>query len=114
MTYSDFWDGDCEMAKHYREKYEIERERRNTELWMQAMYFYEALLDASPMFRDLSKRTKPFPYRDSPVPITKRAIKRKEELTKRQMLENGREAMRAMMIEFNKRFEKKGGKVDGD
>ena len=114
MSYSDFWDGDCEMAKFYREKYEIEQERKNTELWMEGAYIYEALLDASPMFRDFTKRAKPLPYRDSPVAITKRAIKRKEELNKQRMLEQGREAMRAMMIEFNKKFEKKGGKVDGD
>ena len=114
MCYSDYWDGDCDMAKAYREAHEIAQERKNRELWLQGAYIYEALLDAAPMFRDLTKRTKPFPYRDSPVPITKRATKQRDELSKRKLLEQGHEAMRAMMIEFNKKFEKKGGKVDGN
>ena len=114
MSYSDFWDGDCEMTKFYRDKHDLERERRNSELWLQGLYIYEALLDASPMFRDLTKTHKPHSYRETPVPITKNEIKRKDELTKRKLLENGREAMRAIMIEFNKKFEKKGGTEDGD
>ena len=86
MSYSDFWDGDCDMAKFYREKFEIERERKNTELWIEGMYIYEALLDASPVFRDFTKHAKPLPYRERPVALTKREKKRDKKQDEQQML----------------------------
>lgn len=114
MTYHDFWDGDCAMVKYYREAEEIKRERRNSELWLQAAYIYEALLDASPVFNPLSKKNKPFPFRSEPIPITHSGSKQHEERQKKKRLENGKEAMRAMMAAINTRFKekKKGGEAD--
>ena len=116
MSYHDYWDGDAQMAKYYREMYELRKEQRNSELWLQAAYIYEALLDASPVFNPLSKKHKPFPYRSEPIPITSRGNKESEERKKQKQLENGREAMRVMMATINKQFaeknKKKGGKVD--
>lgn len=114
MSYSDYWDGDCEMAKYYRDKYEYDREQANYDLWLQGAYIYDALLGASPMFRDWSKRTKPYPYRDTPAPITQREIKHKTELDQKKLLENSKNAMRAMMIHWNQKFAEKGGKPNGD
>lgn len=115
MTYHDFWDGDCCMTKAYVEADEIRRERRNSEMWLQAAYFYEALLDASPVFNPMSKNHKPLPFRSEPIPITNRAVEQAEERKKQKQLEDGKIAMRAMMASINKRFEenkKKGGEVD--
>lgn len=114
MSYHDYWDGDNCMTKYYREAEEIKKERRNSELWLQAAYIYEALLDASPVFNPLSKKNKPFPFRSEPIPITNTGSKKSEERKKKQMLENGKEAMRAMMAAFNERFKKtkKGGEAD--
>nr|DAP09240.1 MAG TPA: hypothetical protein [Caudoviricetes sp.] len=114
MPYHDYWDGDNCMTKYYREAEEIKKERRNSELWLQAAYIYEALLDASPVFNPLSKKNKPFPFRSEPIPITSSGNKKSEERKKKQMLENGKEAMRAMMTAFNERFKKskKGGEAD--
>lgn len=114
MSYHDYWDGDNCMTKYYREAEEIKKERRNSELWLQAAYIYEALLDASPVFNPLSKKNKPFPFRSEPIPITSSGSKKSEERKKKQMLENGKEAMRAMMAAFNERFKKskKGGEAD--
>ena len=114
MSYHDYWDGDNCMTKYYREAEEIKKERRNSELWLQAAYIYEALLDASPVFNPLSKKNKPFPFRSEPIPITNSGSKKSEERKKKQMLENGKEAMRAMMAAFNERFKntKKGGEAD--
>lgn len=114
MSYHDYWDGDNCMTKYYREAEEIKKERRNSELWLQAAYIYEALLDASPVFNPLSKKNKPFPFRSEPIPITSSGNKKSEERKKKQMLENGKEAMRAMMAAFNERFKKskKGGEAD--
>ena len=118
MTYEEYWDGDNCMTKYYREKFQLEQERMNRDLWLQGAYIYEALLDASPVFNPLSVKKKPLPYRENPVPLTERESKRLEELNKQKMMENGREAMRMMMVEFNRQFEEKlekGGEPnDGD
>ena len=107
MSYSDFWDGDACMAKHYRQLSEIQKETRNTELWLQAAYIYEALICASPIFNPLSKKGKPFPFRSEPIPITAAGSKVSSERRKKKMLENGKEAMRAMMAAINSQFKKK-------
>lgn len=115
MSYHDYWDGAADMVKYYRKADELRREQKNTELWLQAVYIYEALIDASPVFNPLSKKGKPFPFRSEPVPITATGSREHDERKKKQMLENGKEAMKRMVDAFNKRFEqklKKGGEVD--
>ena len=116
MSYHDYWDGDCSMAKYYREADDIRKERHNSEMWLQAAYIYEALLDASPVFNPLSKKGKPYPFRSEPIPITATGSKQAEERKKKQQLEDGKAAMRVMMAAINKRFEetKKGGEVNDE
>ena len=114
MSYHDYWDGDSSMVKYYRESNEMQREQRNTELWLQAAYIYEALLDVSPVFNALSKKKTPLPYRSEPIPITRSGSKQSEEQKKQKQLENGKEAMRAMMAAINAQFKKnqEGGEVN--
>lgn len=113
MSYHDYWDGDAEMAKYYREMDEVRRERENTSLWLQGLYFYEALIDASPVINAFSKKKKPYPYRDTPIPLTAQANKRKKEQENMKKLENGKTAMRAMMAGINRKFQGKEGKGHG-
>lgn len=56
MGYHDYWDGDCEMARYYRDMDEKVKERQNEALWLQGLYFYEALVDASPVLNAMSKK----------------------------------------------------------
>lgn len=112
MTYNQYWDGDCEMAKYFREADDLKRERENTSLWLQGLYFYEALIDASPVINPMSKKHKPHPYRESPIPLTEAADRRKKEEENKKKLSNGKEAMRAMMAGINQKF-KKGGMSNG-
>ena len=49
MTEEQYWDRDCCLVKFYREAEEIRRERVNQELWLQGMYFYDALARVSPI-----------------------------------------------------------------
>lgn len=118
MTYEEYWDGDNCMTKYYRQMDNLNRERKNYDLWLQGAYIYEALLDASPVFNPLCAKKKPYPYRETPIPLTENENRKVEELNNQKKLENGREAMRAMMIEFNKHFEDKikegGEQTDGD
>ena len=114
MSYPDYWDGDCCMVRYYRQMNDIRIERSNSEMWLQAAYIYEALLDASPVFNPLSRKNKPFPFRSEPFPLNT-GNKQSEERKKKQRLEDGKEAMRRMMDAINKRFIKnkeKGGEVD--
>lgn len=114
MSYHDYWDGAADMVKYYREAEEINKEKRNSDLWLQAAYIYEAILDASPVLNPLMKKHKPFPFRSEPIPITHKGNKEAEERQKRKRLENGKEAMKAMMAAINERFKKKkeGGEVN--
>ena len=81
MSYDEFWNGDVSMVKAYRRAYELQEKRRNQELWLQGMYFYEALCDASPLFRFTMKKgmVKPEPYLKEPYPITAAEVQEREE-----------------------------------
>lgn len=81
MSYDEFWNDDVSKVKAYRKAYELKEKRRNQELWLQGMYFYEALCDASPLFRFSMKKgtIKPEPYVKEPYPITEAEEKEREE-----------------------------------
>lgn len=81
MSYDEFWNRDVNMVKAYRKAYELREKRRNQEFWMQGMYFYEALCDASPLFRFSMKKgiIRPEPYLKEPYPITAAEVREREE-----------------------------------
>lgn len=81
MSYDDFYNGDVNMVGAYRKAQELREKRNNAELWLQGMYFYEALCDASPLFRlSLTKGiVKPEPYVKEPYPITQAEVREREE-----------------------------------
>ena len=81
MTYDEFWNQDVSLVTVYRAAQELRERRRNQELWLQGMYIYEALCDASPLFRFSMKKgtVKPEPYAKQPYPITASELREKEE-----------------------------------
>lgn len=81
MSYDEFWNGDVSMVIAYRKANELRDKRRNFELWLQGMYVYEALCDASPLFRFSMKKgiVKPEPYTKEPYPITPAEVRELEE-----------------------------------
>ncbi len=80
MSYDDFWNGDVSMVEAYRKADELRLKQRNYELWLQGMYVYEALCDASPLFRFTMNRTvKPESYLKEPYPITPMEAREREE-----------------------------------
>lgn len=83
MSYDDFWNGDVSMVGAYRAADELRLKQRNYELWLQGMYMYEALCDASPLFRFSMKSgtIKPEPYVKEPYPITPGEARELEERT---------------------------------
>jgi hypothetical protein len=105
MSYDDFWNGDVSMVKAYRKAYELQEKRRNQELWLQGMYFYEALCDASPLFRFTMKKgtIKPEPYIKEPYPISAAEVREREELEARK----NEERIKAKFAAFAERLSKK-------
>lgn len=73
MTYEQYWHGDVWMVVAFREADKRRMERMNYELWLQGLYFYEALCDASPIFHAFAKSgTKAIPYRSEPYELFRR------------------------------------------
>ena len=108
MTYEQYWESDCTLVKYYRKAEEIRNEKRNQELWLQGMYVYEAICDASPILHAFAKKgTKPAPYSAKPYPLTAKQTKRHEEEKQRKVAEKGKRFMEAMAASINKKFEGK-------
>lgn len=105
MTYDQFWNDDPGLARAYRKAAEIKAERRNQELWLQGLYFYDALCCASPILRSFSKKgTRPVPYPAEPYALT-RDQQKKEKVTKeKRTYEKGKAKMMAYMDKINARF----------
>ena len=78
MTWHDYWYGDPEMVIAFRKAHELKRKQTNTKLWLQGMYIYEALLDASPAFRDLVKNPKVTPYPKEPYALSDTEAEKRE------------------------------------
>ena len=105
MSPEQYWDGDPELAKYYRRADEIKLERQNQTLWLQGMYFYEAICDASPILQSFAKKgTKPHPYVDKPYPLNNK--QRKEDVVSKEkaVAEKGKKFMEAYMKLNNSKF----------
>ncbi len=105
MTYEQYWEGDCALVKYYRQAEEMRNEKRNQELWLQGMYVYEAICDASPVLHAFAKKgTKPIPYSAKPYPLNEKQSKREEEEKQRKLAEKGKRFMEAKAMSINKKF----------
>lgn len=80
MTAEQFWDKDCMLVKAYRKANELQKKRKNEELWLQGLYVYQAIINAAPVLHAFAKPgTKPIPYLDKPIPLTEQEAKQREE-----------------------------------
>lgn len=115
MTYDQFWNEDAELVKFYREAHRLKQKAREQDFWIQGAYFYEALVDVSPIMVAFPKEgAKPSPYRESPFGFfdSKEERKAKREA---EILENNKKIekiMDAWMRSSNKRLKKGGGDDD--
>lgn len=46
MTFDQYWYGDVWLVKLFRKADRLRQERRNTELWLQGMYVFDAMSSA--------------------------------------------------------------------
>ena len=80
MTYEEYWKKDCWLAQYYLRAYQIKKEQKNEEMWLQGLYIYEALCDVSPILQPFSKKgTKPHKYPEKPYSLFDKTEKEKEE-----------------------------------
>lgn len=104
MTWEQFWEQDSSLVKDYREAQQLRMDQINYTAWLNGLYVYEALCNASPLFRSFSRSgTRAGPYPEKP-----HEFERKEHLTPEQ--ENDRKekagmaAMEAIAAKFNQSF----------
>ena len=94
MSAEEYWDGDPWWAKSYRDAEKLKAEKMNRELWLQGMYFYDALCKVSPILHAFAKSgTKPSPYPEEPYALTRKEDKAREETKAEKQM---REAQRYM------------------
>ena len=95
----EYWNGDYTLLKYYVEAHRLEVERRNEQLWLQGMYFYEGVTVA--LQQAFSKHTSA-KYPDKPHRIT--PLSEDE-----QKIENEKKVaeFRAQLVALGKRFEAK-------
>ena len=106
MTAEQYWEGDPSLPKYYRKAYELQRKRKNKELWLQGMYIYEALCDVSPIMNGFAKKgTKAHPYSERPYSITNDDRKEERKLKEQRDREKAKQYMLGKMAKLNKRFE---------
>lgn len=114
MTPEMYWDGDATLSKFYRKAYELKRERKNEEMWLQGLYIYEALLDSAPVLNAFCKTHKPLPYRSEPIPLTEDEVIEMREKEEERKLKENKEKFKELVKELNKKFERKEDIEDGD
>ena len=106
MTAEQFWDGDADLPKYYRQADEMRVERKNQELWLQGLYVYEALCDVAPILQSMAKKgTKAHPYAEKPYAITEKQRKREIEEKERAVAMKGKRMMEHFVKATNRNFE---------
>lgn len=110
MSYEDYWNGDNELPRYYRELAAIRVKERDYHAWLTGLYFYSALARVYPLFNALSK-DKPEPYLDLPLTYEMDMKKEREREKDKAIMESWRNFMRDIM-EADKLKQKEGGADD--
>ena len=101
VSYDEFWNGDYTKLKYYVEAYKQRLKDRNTELWLQGVYVYEAVNVA--LYNLNKKKSAPMEhYTKEPHKIFP-PTKQEEEEEKKKMVED----FRAALMAFGKRCEER-------
>lgn len=81
MTYDEFWYDDLYKTYFYLKAYKEKLKQRDSEMWEQGMYIYEAILQCAPILHPFSKASEPLPYTEKPhlYKETKQELKEKQE-----------------------------------
>lgn len=95
MTADEFWNQDCLLTKYYRKAFEMKKNRKNEELWLQGLYMYNALCSVSPLLHAFAKDgTTALPYLDKPIPLTQKEAEEREIAAQKERYEKMKSVMR--------------------
>lgn len=109
MSAEEYWDGDPQWAKAYRDAEKLRSEKQNQQLWLQGMYVYDAICKASPILHALAKQgTKPIPYPDQPYALTKRDEEKREEALRRKKMQEAKKYMEQFALRYQAAQEEAG------
>lgn len=105
VSADEFWNGDYTMLKYYVDKHRIAVEQQNEQLWLQGVYFYEAVSVAlSQAFTKHSQAKYPEkPYRLTPLSEEEQELENKKKV----------EEFRAQLMAAGRRFEAKHKREQG-
>lgn len=113
MTPDEYWNGDSNLVKAYREADKLRFDRRNFEAWLQGKYFYDALCMSAPMFNSL-KPHEPYPYHDEPIKFARNEKEMDEiKVEKEQKADKAEQDKIRQMILNIKKPKKKDGEDSG-
>ena len=108
MTEAQYWEGDSTLVIAYREAEELRKEKQNQYLWLQGMYFYDALNRVSPVLHAFAKKgTKARPYLEEPYPLTQKHAEDAKQRHEKKQSNKGLQYMRKLVASNNKRFEER-------
>lgn len=100
MSFYDYWDGDPLIAKFVREAHEIQQKERNSELWLQGVYIYNAFgVVLGNAFR--KRGEKPAEYLSAPIPITPLEMREEAERKAKEEYEAKKRRMKIFMASIN-------------
>ena len=105
VSADEFWNGDYTLLKYHVEKHRIAVEQQNEQLWLQGVYFYEALSVA--LSQAFSKHTQA-KYPEKPYRLTPLSEEEQELENKRKV-----EEFRAQLMAAGRRFEAKHKREQG-
>lgn len=102
----EFWNGDYTMLKYYVERHRIAVEQQNEQLWLQGLYFYDALVVAlsQSMTKHSTAKYPEKPYRLTPLSEDEQELENKKKV----------EEFRAQLMALGKRFEAKHKRERGE
>lgn len=105
MSEKQYWEGDCQLTKAFREADKIRRDRMNQQAWLQGMYFYDALSRISPLLHAFGKKgAKAEPYVKEPYPMDPKQVEETRVKQEKQAASKGLRYMQDMVFSSKKRF----------
>lgn len=106
MTADEYWNGDPQLVKSYREAEKIRKDRMNEQNWLMGMYVYDAMCRVAPILHVFAPGgTKAHPYPEQPYALTVREQEDREEAKKRKAMEEAKRYME----QFAARYRESGG-----
>lgn len=105
VSANEFWNGDYTLLKYYAKRHKIAVEQKNEEMWLQGLYFYEAVAVA--ISQALSKHST-VKYPEKPHQITPMSEEQQEQENQKKV-----EEFRAQLMALGRRFEAKHKREQG-